>query len=279
MLDMLDIYKIIRLDAELMELGQTCRQVCPCCNGGPSKERSLSVTLFHDLKVKFQCFRESCPRKLRGSFYLTSAGYRDSLASMQPLQELKPVKVKRKKFDGPTYPLTDKERAFIFTAWGITRPRYWYHTEQYGGRIAMSVRSPLYKARGWVLRDLEGKARVKALTYVWEEEVPLSWYKDGSPSMKGTLIVEDIPSAVRASTYIDAVALLGTGCGLDRAREIGKHGQRPIIVALDQDATTAAFDMVARWGLSWGQAKVLPLKEDLKDLQERDLMDLLGVRP
>lgn len=277
MSNMLQFYKEIRLDAEQMEFGQTLRTICPACKGGTSREKSLSITLFSDMKVKFQCFRESCPRKMRGLFYLTNA---EMITARNTPSALEGVKQrdkdpKRKKFDGPTYPLTDKERQFIFKAWGIRTPRFWYHTAQFGGRVAMSVRSPLYKARGWVLRDLEGTARTKALTYIWPEEVALSWYTHAYKPLRGTLLVEDIPSAVRAAPYMDAVALLGTGCGFDRATEIAKYGQLPIIIALDQDATSTAFEMLDRWGLRWNRSKVLPLKHDLKDMDEEGLKALL----
>ena len=140
----------------------------------------------------------------------------------------------------------------------------------------MSVRAPKYTQRGWVLRDIQGTARSKALTYLNEDETPLSWYKDHDK--RGTLLVEDIPSAVRASKYCNAVALLGTGVGLDRATEIDVCAPRPIVVALDQDATDQAFAIINRWNLLWGNVKILPLKHDLKDLQEKDLEILIRSR-
>jgi len=49
MRDMLQFYKEIRLDAEQMELGQTLRTICPCCQGGTSREKSLSISLYSSL--------------------------------------------------------------------------------------------------------------------------------------------------------------------------------------------------------------------------------------
>jgi len=123
-----------------------------------------------------------------------------------------------------------------------------------------------------VLRDIEGYSANKALTYLDKGEVPLSWYRNREfPVGIGTILVEDIPSAVRASRHLNAVALMGTGAGIDRAVEIDLIAPRPIYIALDQDATAEAFAIADRWGLLWGQVTVLPLKHDLKDLQESDL--------
>lgn len=141
----------------------------------------------------------------------------------------------------------------------------------------MSIRSPRYTHRGWVLRDMTGRSQYKALTYLENKTTPLSWYIFPMAPHVGTIIVEDIPSAVRASKWITkSVALLGTGCGPDRALEIASNARRPILVALDQDATGIACNIVEKHNLLWGeQTKVVPLKKDLKDMEEEDLYDLI----
>lgn len=137
----------------------------------------------------------------------------------------------------------------------------------------MSVRSPNDQHRGWVLRTLGNTERTKALTYIDEDEEGLSWYKT-TPNAP-TVVVEDIPSAIRASKHVNAVALLGTGIGLARAIEIASAAPRPIVVALDQDATALSFKWARKWSLLWGDVVVLPLTKDLKDMTEEDLECLL----
>ena len=88
--------------------------------------------------------------------------------------------------------------------------------------------------------------------------------------------MEDIPSAVRASAHVNAVSLLGTGVGLGKAMEIAKYASRPIIVALDQDATSASFNIVKKYGLMWDTVIVLPLRKDIKDMNDKELKELLG---
>jgi len=136
----------------------------------------------------------------------------------------------------------------------------------------MSIRSPKDQHRGWVLRSLGTASHTKALTYTGGK-VGLSCYK--TQPNKPTIVVEDIPSAVRASSYVNAVALLGTGIGLERAQEIQSHARNGVIMALDQDATGESFRWARKWGLLWGDVKVLPLKCDLKDMNEQELKELL----
>jgi DNA primase len=102
----------------------------------------------------------------------------------------------------------------------------------------------------------------------------MSWYKT-KPNV-GTLLVEDVPSAARASKYLNTVALLGTGIGLSRAAEIAEHATRPVIVALDQDATGTSFKWARKYALLWGDVQVLPLKQDIKNMTEEQLQELLG---
>jgi hypothetical protein len=170
--------------------------------------------------------------------------------------------------------LDDYYREWILKNWGIAEPEHWWYTPDYGGRIAMSVRSPKFVHRGWVLRDISGRASTKALTYIDQGEEGLSWYKT-SPNAP-TVVVEDIPSAVRASMNgVNAVALLGTGVGVDRAIEIQENARNGIIMALDQDAIDLSFRWAKKYALLWGDVSVLPLVHDMKDMNDIDLKELL----
>lgn len=245
--------------AQQLDQGSTIRELCPRCNGGSSNELSLSITLGEDGQVYWNCFRASCEEKGTTATLGIKAA---------------PVPAKRKRvFEGQVRDLESGELEIIRTLWGITDPPYWWWTDSLMGRVAMSIRSPKYVHRGWVLRDIHGRSRTKALTYVDENEEGISWYKT-TPDAP-TVVVEDIPSAVRAMKYVNAVALCGTGVGLSRAEEIAEYASRPVIVALDQDATREAFRIAHKWALLWGDVKVLPLKQDMKNMREKDLKDLL----
>ena len=267
----MSILQEVKLIVQDMELGETARRVCPSCGGGSSKEHSLTITLFPNNFVKYNCFRNSC--RVSGSY--ACSGATPLRPKMDDPLYVPPTK-RRKRFEGSTVPLTDFEKKYISEEWGIDEAPYWYHTSQFGGRIAMSVRAPKYTHRGWVLRDIYGSQKSKALTYIEDDETPLSWYRNNALA-QGTILVEDIPSAVGASAYCTSVALLGTGCGLDRASEIHEYAPRPIYIALDQDATDQSFIMKARWGLLWEDCRVLSLNRDLKNMSEKGLDTLLSL--
>ncbi len=253
---------MIEIIAAELDLGETGRYICPECQGGSSSERSLSVTLTEDNVYLWQCFRAKCE--------YSGASGGDPSQYFKPSPELKKA---RPTFNGRTSLLRPGDLKYISETWGIENPPYWYWTYDYGGRVAMSIRSPKYMHRGWVLRDIHGTARNKALTFVEDNEEGLSWYKTHPHAP--TVLVEDIPSAVRATSVVNSVALLGTGIGLDRAAEIAEYATRPIVVALDQDATDQSFKWAHKYALLWGDVKVLPLKKDLKDTEEREVQQLL----
>lgn len=251
----------IELLGAALQLGETVHELCPICMGGSQSEKSLAITRGEDGNLLYICHRASCN---------TKGGSGSGVSTKSSLEP--PVK-RRKVFEGEVVPLPPLARERIAEMWGIEKPDTWYWTPSHGGRVAMSIRSPKYMHRGWVLRDIRGRSKIKALTYINEGEESLSWYRTYREGP--TILVEDIPSAVRASAHATSVALLGTGIGLDRAAEIAEYAPRPIIIALDQDATSAAFDIVLRYAALWGETSVLMLKKDLKDMSEEELQETL----
>ena len=250
----------IRLLSEQLSPGETLRTTCPACSGGSSGEQSFSITR-DDVGIVWVCHRAKCG--LTGATNSTTFAGTQSSAPPQS----------RPKWEGKTYPIPPKVAERIQSLWHLSElPPTWYWTTDKGGRVAMSVLSPSGAHRGWLLRSVSG-AEPKALTYINEGEEGLSWYKTNPDAP--TVVVEDIPSAIRAGQHVNAVALLGTGVGMSRAQEISSHSRRPIVVALDQDATDTAFRIARKYALLWGDVKVLPLKQDLKNMEEPCLRQLL----
>lgn len=247
--------------ASILEPGETVRELCPRCNGGSTNERSLTITLDYDGGIIWNCFRDRCDEKGRSG------------GTFVPVE--RPPEKKYKTFYGETRPLSDFHLEKIKKKWGILQPPYWYWTPDFGGRVAMSVRSPKFMHRGWVLRDLRGVARAKALTYMEPEEVQLSWYRPNKSRGAPCVVVEDIPSAVRVSMCgVNAVALLGTILNIEKATEIAEFSGH-VILALDQDATSKAFHHAHRWCLLWDDVQVLPLQKDFKDMTDEQIEEKL----
>lgn len=252
-------YNQIMLGSMHLPRGATLRTDCPSCHG--INTLSISKT---DEGILYNCFKARCT--LRG--FATRCG---GTSPTPPKGEIL-VPKKRAMFDGTTTPLSTAMQERLYRLWGVSAPPYWYETDWNGHRIAMSIRSPQHRHRGWCLRSIDG-AKPKVLTYVDENEEGMSWYK--THVYAPTVVVEDVPSAVRASVHVNAVSLLGTGIGLSRALEIRDWATRPVIMALDKDATATSIKWALKYSLLWGDVKVLELDKDLKDMKEDELCALL----
>ncbi len=235
----------------------TYNNTCPSC--GRDK---LSITILEDGTKLWNCFRSSCSYRGRASpdgvaYPVTRITYR-----------------RGNPFLGELLPLPAKHREMLATEFGfandhLARARpMWSAAHQ---RIAFPLLDPLGRRQGWCLRSYTG-AEPKALTYVDDESSRLSYYARGSDT---ALLVEDIPSAVRASPYLDSIAILGTSITEDDRLEISTHYDR-IIIALDADATRQAILLQKENKLLFDNIDVMVLPCDIKDMPEEDVYELLG---
>ena len=259
----------IKLTVADLAVGDQMRTLCPGCGGGSSGEKSLSVRRTEDGAVLFQCFRATCPVKgvCGGTTSLAGEGHGTTAIPR--------AKVWQGVITGD-FPAAVEE--WINRKWHTDVPSHWYWTEDFGGRIAMSVRSPQDTHRGWVLRSAcDRPVTTKAYSYVDEGQPKASWYRTRTAGP--TVLVEDIPSAVRASEYVNAVALLGTGVSPPVALEIAERRTGRVIVALDADATAQAIRLAQKHALLWGDVSVAILTKDLKDQTEEELCETISRMP
>lgn len=88
-------------------------------------------------------------------------------------------------------------------------------------------------------------------------------------------MVEDQFSAMRLwQEGVSAVALLGTHINHERAVELSSV-TRNVVIALDKDATNKAIAHAAQFRYAL-DAKVVALTKDVKDLDEKELKELLN---
>lgn len=161
-------------------------------------------------------------------------------------------------------------------------------------RYILPIFSPEQHVRGHVLRSAwSGAPRAaywgpKADTYMLKHEPVQSFYAGLGTSAPYPLIaVEDQLSAIKVATAgYDSVALLGTPWskdlngyqGADRIAEIAHvAGDRELIVALDADATEAAFEFARKWRYAFKRLRVAILSKDLKDTPIAEFGEVLGV--
>jgi len=84
------------------------------------------------------------------------------------------------------------------------------------------------------------------------------------------IIVEDCASACAVSFLLSSMALLGTDFADEYIKYIKDYDK--VIIALDRDATTKSFEIVSRLRFNGVDTKVLILENDLKYLNEEEIV-------
>ena len=258
----------IRQIAASLEVDEQYRGVCPFCNGGSKRERSLSIVKGQDATI-WRCWRASCGRK----GVLAGSGGATSLVRTrhgQESQESRPAP-----YSGRLYAPDEGWEAYLKEVVGLTRADISRADLRItdSGRVAFPILGPIGKRRGWVLRSYSG-AEPKALNHMETDEPPVSYYFRSTGARGDTvLVVEDIPSALRASTLMDACA----ACGIPGAAVVGEVAAlyRHVVWALDADATASALDLHRQHALRFESSRVLVLPKDLKDMTDEEIDECL----
>ena len=259
---------VVVLEYSMLEDGSTSTgNVCPSCNGGANGDKSLAVTS-NNGTLLWICYRASCGFK--GAHSIGAGAF-----SKRQKHETK----KSKALLGKTYAhrssvlpgeikgcLTSKYNLYDedFSRAGLG----WEETQK---RLVLPLFDDDGRCTGAALRSLSG-AKPKALTYA--EPLQMSWYMN--PASASLVIVEDQLSAIKASRYINAVALLGVNLNSDRARTIASNGFDNVYLALDKDALAVSIKLAASLR-SILRMEVLSLQKDIKDMQDNDIKTLLRV--
>lgn len=260
----MSLHDEIRLLALELGEGEGAYTDCPSCG----RKGKFSI-LMSDDGVIYHCFRASC--SLHDGGKLSTKGSARLVRTRQPRR-----KQKFTPFTGELCYLDDEWKEYLRTKIGFAS----YHLSASGvmfapeeHRVAFPIYNPMGRRRGWSLRSYSAGVTAKVLTRMDNDEPHLSWYMT-RPEEGGVLVVEDIPSAVRASAYTNAVALCGTGCNYDYASEIAAH-TRAVTWALDADATAEAILLHRKYSLMFTASGVLTLPKDLKDFEESELKEFL----
>lgn len=250
-------YQIVRDYAMGLAPGSTDNgQICPKCRGGSSHDKAFAITRAASGEVLFKCHRASC-------------GFGGVLRShAQPSEPRRSPFVPRQ-FGYPTRELDAGDYKFFWDrfqlpAEHISRVAGWSYCPE-RCRYVYTVFGPHRECRGVVARSYRDGVRPKVDTFREAEGPFLSWYYPPEVPSLNLLCVEDIVSAVKAAQYTTAVALGGTHLSEEMVWEITRIADdRPILLALDQDATTKAVKFAKKYAL-WGNFQVIPLSKDIKD--------------
>lgn len=244
------------------------RTWCPRCDGGRSREQSLSIRQADDdVVLTLHCYRASC------GFY--------GVTVTDPNANLIQTKIKE-----PTVyrePILKIRRtnigAMLEADYGLRHSHFQRHGWGVAGDMStliLPIRSPFRLERGHITRTFDKPKRCytyKATTQPW-----LDWWRGEG---RDIVIVEDCLSACRLSQLgYRAVALLGTAMSTEQAKEIAEVARvsnfKDVILALDRDAFEKAIYMAKR-NSHIIKMNVRCLEQDIKNMEhDRDIEALIN---
>ncbi len=231
-------------------------QLCPKCEGGGSREHSLSVG-HSGTYLWWRCHRASC--NFHGS---------------HTFGKLEPRSPKQATLNKLTYDVVNvipRELTLILqenlhlTANQIENAG-WKWTDAYGGRVVMPIYSYDGRTLAHQLRSYSGN-EPKGLINRFQEGELVCWYKQAKyPSV--LVVVEDQPSAVRVAglSGFASMALIGTSLNYERAALIKKSGIKHLVLSLDQDATAKSISLAIEYRRVLPTLKIVALEKDIKNM-------------
>lgn len=236
-------------------------QLCPQCKGGRTNEYTMSVSR-NGSTLLWKCHRASCP--FAGT---DSAGRFNELPSTAPTPTRGMVgRVYLRQADKvPEHIRECLERDYFFSQRQVNLLG-WIEEEQ---RVVLPVTGWNREELGCVLRSESG-AKPKALTHTEPDAIACfrNWQS------KECIIVEDIYSAIRASEYVSAVALLGTNINEERISTITEPKFNKYFLALDRDAFGSAIRMSVRYK-HLCRMNPVKLDKDIKNMAPYELKEFM----
>jgi len=238
------------------------RCICPKCDGGSGKERSLDVRQEETGVMRLKCFRSSC------EWY--GITITDKNAQIQS-KSMKQGRV----FRDPIVPIVGAMEQRLVLDYGLIQDGYREHRwgmNERGDQLVMPILDPYGNERGHVTRTFESPKRC----YTFKATAQ-PWLDHWNVGADHTVIVEDCLSACRvAQLGYHAICLLGTSISVPQAQEIARTANGLVTLALDNDAFLKSLSLVQRHS-HIVQMRPILLTEDLKNMEEdEDILKLLG---
>jgi len=241
--------------------GQSIRMDCPFC----MRVNTFSVTK-ENSKILWYCFSASCEAK--GSFNSERTMHDISYYIHRDDTDTDKNFTVPKNFTSPH----SQDRCIRYMIENnclsaVTKGRADVRYDPARDRLVFMIHNDLGKIIGGVGRSLNSIVLPK-------------WYVYGSKSFpficgnSGTaVVVEDCASACAVSEDYTGVALMGTSL-TDEYSEILQTKYSEIIVALDRDATSKAFDIARELGYR-SKTRVVMLEDDLKYFKPDEIREIL----
>lgn len=255
------------LEYSFLTDGETIgRQLCPACRGGSTGEHSLSVSRRGDFLL-WKCHRASCNfsgnagSKGNGTMHYSGGGSK--------VPTTKGV-VGRTYYRNSSSLPEEVKHALSSKYYFSPRQLNLFGWDSDAERVALPVPNVEGDLLGCVLRSEKGE-QPKALSYTEEDAVAI-FRNHSSDSL---IIVEDIYSAIRASEYMNAAAILGTHLNQERVDTLRYLKCRHNYLALDADAFDKTIKYVKRFR-NILQMVPVKLERDLKNHTSDELKEFFN---
>jgi hypothetical protein len=262
---------IVKAEGFTLQVGSTKNIDCVFCEGGAHGDKNtLSVTRDSAGLVLYICHRAKCGT--RGRILTLGAGYSTAAVGQKTFIP--------NPYKGMVREFTIEELSLMSDLWRVdledVHHAGWGVATQEGGYIPliMPVVSPAGECRGHVLRvqNKDGSKTVRGFKV--RDEPWLAWYITHSSDI---VVVEDQISALRASEFCTAVALLGTEMSQDKFEEIvGLSGVRRVWFGLDRDALGTGLELLRKYRLYFPNINLLMLPKDIKNMSTSEMISLGG---
>jgi len=272
-----NVFIQLRHHCATLEQGITDRSFyCPWCGGGSGKERSFAVTRTSEAEARYICHRASCGRFGR----ITVWGFRLDGSVPSPSPQ-KGKSFTPRLYTRDTCELGEEWFAELLDHYGLTKDEIvgaGWRQELGSGLLVCPVRSALGFLRGYEVR--RSKVQVpyvkapKTDPYRHVGDPWLGWYR--TISIGTTALVEDAISALKVSRHFQTVCLHGSHISEGMLLEIlGVVGSKPVVVALDADATSKAIEFIAKNRFLAPNFRCVPLSKDLKYSTNEEIVRIL----
>lgn len=247
------------------------RILCPICKGGADKELSLSARKDNGI-IYWTCWRNKCSAG-RGSIILRPADriFKRALAAIPKSYTNMDNLV--------LYSLSKEEEIKLYKLWGLTKEQLDNNGVKhiaYNRRIYF----PIYNSNGHVVgrveRSLVGE-HPKSITF-WYNDLYRLHFAAGM-NAGPVLLVEDIPSAIRASKFIRSAALIGSNITDIQINELYRVTDH-LILALDADtwqSPTPPIKYKKKYGLYFNKFELLYIPKDIKNMSDAEITKRIAI--
>lgn len=261
----------IEIAGESLLDGETTRGItCPFCH---SLEKAFAITRVGN-EIRYICHRASCSEAgVIGGVHLSKT---QAKRITQP-GGLRLADIEHELVDE----IPQDQKDIMHSKYGIAVEDmdFWMKWYPPRSRVALAIHSHSFASpRGYILRSLNG-VQPKGLTVIRKAplETPAFFY-DSDGDRSTLLLVEDAFSAIRASHYVGAAALLGTNIPEPWLGELLRAKAKRYVLCLDNDALGKSVLLYNKYRDVLPGLSVVHPPKDLKDMKEDELKQFLTER-